>query len=97
MRFSKRWSAPPIELRLPHAAHVHCNNLGITGNVSTTLDSMRAVDGHRAHFTHLQFHSYGVDPEGRWRSGAREIAEYINAHPNITGDVGQVMFGPRPP
>ena len=82
------------QLRLPHAAHVHCNNLGVTGNVSTTLDSMRAVDGHRAHFTHLQFHSYGVDPEGRWCSGAREIAEYINAHPNITGDVGQVLFGP---
>ena len=81
------------QLRLPHAAHVHCNNLGIAGNVSTTLESMRAVDGHRAHFTHLQFHSYGVDPEGRWRSGAREIAEYINAHPNITGDVGQVLFG----
>ena len=67
------------QLRLPHAAHVHCNNLGVTGNVSTTLDSMRAVDGHRAHFTHLQFHSYGVDPEGRWCSGAREIAEYINS------------------
>jgi formylmethanofuran dehydrogenase subunit A len=82
------------QLRLPHAAHVHCNNLGIAGNVSTTLESMRAVDGQRAHFTHLQFHSYGVDAEGRWRSAAREIAEYINGHASISGDVGQVMFGP---
>jgi formylmethanofuran dehydrogenase subunit A len=81
------------QLRLPHAAHVHCNNLGIAGNVSTTLDSMRAVDGRRAHFTHLQFHSYGADAEGRWSSGAREIAEYVNGHPNISGDVGQVLFG----
>ena len=82
------------QLRLPHAAHIHCNNLGVAGNVTTTLDSMRAVDGRRAHFTHLQFHSYSADPDGRWRSGAREIAEYINAHPEISGDVGQVMFGP---
>jgi formylmethanofuran dehydrogenase subunit A len=80
-------------LRLPHAAHVHCNNLGIAGNASTTLDSMRAVDGQRAHFTHLQFHSYGADGEGRWSSGAREITEYINSHPHISGDVGQVLFG----
>src|SRR5678816_3321426 len=48
----------------------------------------------RAHFTHLQFHSYGVDADGRWRSAARDVAEYINAHPQISGDVGQVMFGP---
>src|SRR5688572_12062143 len=82
------------QLRLPHAAHIHCNNLGVAGNVTTTLDSMRAVDGRRAHFTHLQFHSYGADADGHWRSAAREIAEYINAHSQVSGDVGQVMFGP---
>ena len=81
------------QLRLPHAAHIHCNNLGVAGNVTTTLDSMRAVDGRRAHFTHLQFHSYGTGADGRWRSAAREVAEYINAHPQVSGDVGQVMFG----
>ena len=81
------------QLRLPHAAHIHCNNLGVPGNVTTTLDSMRAVDGRRAHFTHLQFHSYGTDADGRWQSAAREVIEYINAHPQVSGDVGQVMFG----
>jgi formylmethanofuran dehydrogenase subunit A len=80
------------QLRLPHAAHVHCNNLGVAGNVATTIESMKAVDGRRAHFTHLQFHSYG-SADGQWRSAAREVAEYINAHPHISGDVGQVMFG----
>ena len=80
-------------LKLPHAAHIHCNNLGQPGNAATTLASMSALDGRRAHFTHLQFHSYGRSPEGRWASAAREIAEYVNAHPNISGDVGQVMFG----
>lgn len=80
-------------LGLPHAAHIHCNNLGVAGNVATTLASMRAVAGRRAHFTHLQFHSYAVASDGGWRSGAREVAEYVNAHPEVSGDVGQVMFG----
>jgi len=80
-------------LKLPHAAHIHCNNLGLPGNSATTLATMAALDGRRAHFTHLQFHSYGKSPDGRWRSAAREIIEYLNAHENISGDVGQVMFG----
>lgn len=77
-------------LKLPHPVHIHCNNLGLPGNIATTLDSMRAVDGRRAHFTHLQFHAYGAP----WSSAARQIAEYFATHPNISGDVGQVMFGP---
>jgi formylmethanofuran dehydrogenase subunit A len=81
-------------LGLPHASHIHCNDLGVAGNVATTLASMRAVEGRRAHFTHLQFHAYDVAPDGSRRSGARQIAEYINAHPEVSGDVGQVMFGP---
>ena len=81
-------------LALPHAAHIHCNDLGVAGNVATTLASMRAVEGRRAHFTHLQFHAYDAAPTGARRSGARQLIEYINAHPEISGDVGQVMFGP---
>ena len=81
-------------LGLPHAAHIHGNNLGTPGNVQTTLESMRAVAGRRAHFTHLQFHSYAATADGHWRSGAREVIEYVNAHPEVSGDVGQVMFGP---
>jgi len=82
------------DLSLPHAAHIHCNNLGAAGNVRTTLASMQAVEGRRAHFTHLQFHSYGMTAEGGWSSGARELIEYVNTHPHVSGDVGQVMFGP---
>jgi formylmethanofuran dehydrogenase subunit A len=86
-------TAAAERLRLPHAAHIHCNNLGVAGNVETTLDSMRAVDGRRAHFTHLQFHSYGAAADGRRRSAARQVIDYVNAHPLLTADVGQVMFG----
>ena len=46
-------------LRLPHPVHIHCNNLGVPGNAATTLASMEALAGRRAHFTHLQFHCYG--------------------------------------
>jgi formylmethanofuran dehydrogenase subunit A len=81
------------DLSLPHAAHIHCNNLGLPGNAATTLATMAALDGRRAHFTHLQFHSYAKTADGAWRSAAREIIEYVNSHPTVSGDVGQVMFG----
>jgi formylmethanofuran dehydrogenase subunit A len=82
-----------IDLRLPHPVHIHCNNLGVAGNVAMTLESMRALEGRRAHFTHLQFHSYGGERGKSWSSAARQVAEYVNSHPEVTGDVGQVMFG----
>src|SRR5919206_1520196 len=54
------------ELGLPHPVHVHCNNLGVSGNWRTTLDTLRTLDGRRAHPAHLQFHAYG----GRAGGGA---------------------------
>lgn len=82
------------ELKLPHPVHVHCNQLGIPGNVATTLASMQAITGRQAHFTHLQFHSYGGERGKSWSSAAAKISDYVNSHPEITADVGQVMFGP---
>ena len=82
------------ELGLPHPVHVHANNLGIPGNADTTLDTMRTLAGRQAHFAHLQFHCYGGKPDGLPRSRAPELLEYLSAHPEITADVGQVMFGP---
>ena len=82
------------ELGLPHPVHIHCNNLGMPGNWETTLDTMKSLDGQRAHLTHIQFHSYGGDPDDQstFRSNVPQLVEYINAHPNLTIDVGQVMF-----
>ena len=34
-----------VELGLPHAAHIHCNNLGVPGNVATTLDTCARSTG----------------------------------------------------
>jgi formylmethanofuran dehydrogenase subunit A len=81
------------DLGLPHPVHVHCNNLGVAGNWRTTRDTLRTVEGRRAHLAHVQFHAYGGRPGGRMRSRAPEIAEYLGAHPEFSADVGQVMFG----
>lgn len=82
------------ELGLPHAIHVHCNNLGSPGNVGITLDSLAAVEGLPIHLTHAQFHGYGGSSWGDICSGAAQLAEYVNSHPNVTVDMGQIVFGP---
>ncbi len=81
------------ELGLPHPVHIHCNNLGIPGNWSTTLETMRELDGLRAHLTHIQFHSYGGDSQSSLCSNVQSLVDHVNRHPNLTVDVGQVMFG----
>jgi formylmethanofuran dehydrogenase subunit A len=83
------------ELRLPHAVHVHANNLGMPGNWRTTLETFKALEGHRGHLTHIQFHSYGggEGDENTFNSKVLPLAEYVNEHANVTVDVGQVLFG----
>jgi len=82
------------DLGLPHPMHLHCNNLGVAGNATTTLETMRALDGRRAHLAHLQFHCYGGEPGSRPTSRAREVIEALDRSPKLSADVGQVMFGP---
>ena len=84
-----------MDLGLPHPVHIHCNNLGLPGNWKTTLATMQALEGRRAHLTHIQFHSYGGEPndQGTFSSKTVELADYVNAHPNLSIDVGQVLFG----
>lgn len=81
------------DLGLPHPAHIHCNNLGHSGNYETTIETMKTAEGRRAHITHIQFHSYGGKINENPISKAREITDFINDNPNISADVGQVMFG----
>ncbi|MEM6329785.1 MAG: formylmethanofuran dehydrogenase subunit A [Planctomycetota bacterium] len=89
------------DLGLPHPTHLHCNQLGMPGNWSTTLDTMRALEGRKAHLTHIQFHSYGGGGSDGGDRGEEDtlgsrvgpLADYVNSHPNVSVDVGQVMFG----
>jgi formylmethanofuran dehydrogenase subunit A len=85
-------------LNLPHTIHLHTNNLGIPGNYTTTLETMKCLenisnDGKPvAHITHLQFSSFAGEDWGSFKSGAEEITKYINNHDHITFDMGQLIF-----
>ena len=81
------------QLGLPHPLHLHCNNLGAPGNYLTTLETMKHLEGNRAHMAHLQYHAYGGDDWFTMRSESARIADYFNAHPNLTADAGAVLFG----
>ena len=81
------------EMGLPHPLHLHCNNLGAPGNVATTLETMKVLEHNRAHMAHLQFHAYGGSDWHDMRSEATQVADYFNAHPNLTADAGAVLFG----
>lgn len=89
-------------LGLPHSIHLHANNLGNPGNFTTTLDTFKLAEGLKTtnrfgreqtmHHTHVQFHSYGGDNWGNFESKADEIMDYVNAHPNLTIDTGNVTL-----
>lgn len=81
------------ELGVPHPLHVHGCNLGVPGNVDTTLKTIGGIEGLPMHLTHIQFHSYGTEGDRKFSSGAAQIAEAINKNRNITADVGQILFG----
>ena len=81
------------ELGIPHPLHVHGCNLGVPGNLDTTLDTITGIEGLPMHLTHIQFHSYGTEGDRKFSSGAAQIAEAVNKHKNISIDVGQIMFG----
>jgi formylmethanofuran dehydrogenase subunit A len=80
------------DLKIPHPLHLHANNLGIPGNVATALATINAAAGKRLHLAHLQFYSYGSEGDHGFSSAAAELAAAVNAAPNVTIDVGQVMF-----
>jgi formylmethanofuran dehydrogenase subunit A len=81
------------DLGLPHPLHLHCNNLGAPGNFNTTLETMKLLEGNRAHLAHLQYHAYGGDDWPTMRSESVKIAEEFNARKNLTTDAGAVLFG----
>jgi formylmethanofuran dehydrogenase subunit A len=85
-------------LQLPHSVHLHCNDLGMPGNYRTTLETMDLAPGlnparQSLYLTHVQFHAYGGTT---WRdicSKSEQIAASLNRKPQITMDMGQIMFG----
>ena len=81
------------ELGVPHPLHIHGSNLGVAGNIRSTLETIAALEGLPAHLTHVQFHAYGTEGAKKFSSAALQLAEAVNANPQISIDVGQIMFG----
>lgn len=85
-------------LNLPHTIHVHTNNLGKPGNYLTALNTMKCVedlaleDKPAIHITHCQFSAFKGSDWRTLKSGAEEIAKYVNNHSHVTLDMGQVIF-----
>jgi formylmethanofuran dehydrogenase subunit A len=91
----ERLAEAVTDLGLPHPLHVHTANLGLPGNWRTLLETMKSLAGRRAHLAHVQFHSYsgGALDEGTFGSGVDPAVSFFNQHPDLTLDVGQVLFG----
>ncbi len=89
----RRLTAAVDDLGIAHPLHVHASNLGVPGNVTSTLQTLEASEGRRIHLTHAQFNCYtNTGPYGMG-SGAEQLADYVNAHSNLTLDIGQIVFG----
>ncbi len=69
------------------------NNLGIAGSADTAADTIAATEGVPLHLAHLQFYGYGTEGKRKFSSEAARLAELVNANPDVTIDIGQVMFG----
>ncbi len=85
-------------LNMPHTIHVHTNRLGQPGNYLTAIETMKCVEDLAKdarpiiHITHCQFSAFKGDDWRTMRSGAEEIANYVNHHTHVTIDMGQVVF-----
>ena len=89
----KTLQAAVSRLGIPHPLHVHCNNLGAPGSADTAAATMTAAEGAPLHLAHLQFYGYGTEGKRKFSSAAARLAELVNSTPEVTIDVGQVMFG----
>ncbi len=80
-------------LGVPHPLHIHASNLGVAGNIDSTLATIDALEGLPAHLTHVQFHAYGREGPKKFSSAARALVEALDARPQLSVDVGQILFG----
>ncbi|EMI46380.1 formylmethanofuran dehydrogenase subunit A [Rhodopirellula sp. SWK7] len=81
------------EIGFAHPLHIHCSNLGVPGNIASTLATIEAADGYPIHLTHAQFHCYGTDGPYKFSSAASQLVDAMRKHSNVTIDVGQIQFG----
>lgn len=93
-RIVKTLQGAVSRLGIAHPLHVHCNNLGIPGtSAESAAVTMQSAEGVPLHFAHIQFYGYGSGGKRAFSSEGTRLAEIVNATPEITVDIGQVMFG----
>lgn len=81
-------------LGMPHPLHLHGLNLGTPESAETTIEIMDAFEGRRGHLCHLQFLGYRPAKSGSGlASGAIALADALKRYPNLTVDIGQIVFG----
>ncbi len=84
-----------VQLGVNHPLHVHCNNLGVAGrSAETAVATMEAAEGMPMHLAHVQFYGYGEEGANAFSSASACLIDAWKRHPNVTMDVGQVLFGP---
>ena len=81
------------ELGVPHPLHIHTSNLGVPGNIKSTIETIDALEGLPGHLTHVQFHCYGNEGPKKFSSASLQLVEKLKNAKNITIDVGQIIFG----
>ncbi|MEM7400781.1 MAG: formylmethanofuran dehydrogenase subunit A [Pseudomonadota bacterium] len=83
-----------VNLGVRHPLHVHCNNLGVAGQgIDTVVETIEAAEGLPMHLAHVQFYAYGREGSLEFSSATSKLIDAWQKHPNITMDVGQVLFG----
>jgi len=82
-----------VRLDLPHPLHLHHPFLGRMGAYEAVTKTIERAAGRPLHLAHLQFYGYRQNDAGQTVSAAEPLADAINAHKNVTCDVGAVVFG----
>ena len=79
---------------MPHPIHVHGCNLGVPGNACDDAGDDRRHGGPRRSISPISSSTATARrARASFSSAAAAIAERVNRSPNVSIDVGQVMFG----
>ena len=90
---SRRCRPPSDGSALPIRCTSTATISALAGSADTAAATIAAAEGKPLHLAHLQFYGYGTEGKRKFSSAAARLAELVNATPEVTIDVGQVMFG----
>ena len=92
-RIVPRWRSAVRELGVAHPLHLHCNNLGVPGNLDTTLQTIGAARACRCISPMCSSTATAPRATGNSPPAPPRSPRPSTATSNISVDVGQIMFG----